>query len=132
LVVFFRTAIENNEQHEVEVASSRAVAEEDASNSGKDIAQGIESTFLALDLFVLVISTHSSLSDLGVLIHHFASDLLEEARNSSSRVVSTVEAHFAELQKLQENHSSQAAGINMHADKAFQNSYKVRVRLKIC
>ena len=116
----------------MEVASSRDVAEEDASNSGKDIAQGIESTFLALDLFVLVISTHSSLSDLGVLIHHFASDLLEEARNSSSRVVSTVEAHFAELQKLQESHSSQAAGINMHADKAFQNSYKVRVRLKIC
>jgi len=112
----------------VEVASSRDVAEEDASNSGKDIAQGIESTFLALDLFVLVISTHSSLSDLGVLIHHFASDLLEEARNSSSRVVSTVEAHFAELQKLQESHSSQAAGINMHADKTFQNSYKVRVR----
>jgi kinesin family protein 11 len=48
MVVFFRTAIENNEQHEVEVASSRAVAEEDASNSSKDIAQGIESTFLAL------------------------------------------------------------------------------------
>ena len=116
----------------MEVASSRDVAEEDASNSSKNIAQGIESTFLALDLFVLVISTHSSLSDLGVLIHHFASDLLEEARNSSSRVVSTVEAHFAELQKLQESHSSQAAGINMHADKAFQNSYKVRVRLKIC
>ncbi|CAD6245627.1 unnamed protein product [Miscanthus lutarioriparius] len=88
-----RTAIENNEQHEVEVASSRDVAEEDASNSGKDIAQGIE-------------------------------NLLEEARNSSSRVVSTVEAHFAELQKLQESHSSQAAGINMHADKTFQNSYK--------
>jgi kinesin family protein 11 len=131
MVVFFRTAIENNEQHEVEVASSRAVAEEDASNSSKDIAQGIESTFLALDMFVLV-STYSSLSDLGVLIHHFASDLLEEARNSSSRVVSTVEAHFAELQKLQESHSSQAAGINMHADKAFQNSYKVRARLKIC
>jgi len=54
LVVFFRTAIENNEQHEVEVASSRAVAEEDASKTSKDIAQGVESTFLALDLFILV------------------------------------------------------------------------------
>jgi hypothetical protein len=53
LVVFFRTAIENNEQHEVEVASSRAVAEEDTTNSSKDIAQGVESTFLALNLFIL-------------------------------------------------------------------------------
>jgi hypothetical protein len=53
LVVFFRTAIENNEQHEVEIASSRAVAEEDASNNSNDIAQGIESTFLALNLFIL-------------------------------------------------------------------------------
>jgi hypothetical protein len=42
--------------------------------------------------------------------------------------VSTVEVHFAELQQLQENHSSQAAGINKHADKAFQSSYKVRLR----
>ncbi|AQK51620.1 kinesin-related protein8 [Zea mays] len=49
-----RTAIENNEQHELEVASSRAVAEEDASNNSKDIAQGVESTFLALNLFILV------------------------------------------------------------------------------
>nr|CAB3483808.1 unnamed protein product [Digitaria exilis] len=90
---FFRTAAENNEQHEVEIASSRAVAEEHASNSTKDITQDID-------------------------------NLLEEARSSSSRVVSTVEAHFAELQLLQENHSSQAAGINTHADKAFQSSYK--------
>ncbi|PWZ57912.1 Kinesin-like protein KIN-5C [Zea mays] len=87
------TAIENNEQHEVEVASSRAVAEEDTTNSSKDIAQGVE-------------------------------NLLEKAQKSSSRVVSMVEAHFAELQKLQESHSTQAAGINMHADKSFQTSYK--------
>nr|CAB3481731.1 unnamed protein product [Digitaria exilis] len=87
------TAAENNEQHEAEIASSRAVAEEHASNSSKDITQDID-------------------------------NLLEEARSSSSRVVSTVEAHFAELQLLQENHSSQAAGINTHADKAFQSSYK--------
>ncbi|ONM04047.1 kinesin-related protein4 [Zea mays] len=88
-----RTAIENNEQHEVEVASSRAVAEEDTTNSSKDIAQGVE-------------------------------NLLEKAQKSSSRVVSMVEAHFAELQKLQESHSTQATGINMHADKSFQTSYK--------
>jgi hypothetical protein len=31
-----------------------------------------------------------------------------------------------ELQQLQEKHSCQAAGINTHADEAFQNSYKVR------
>ncbi|RLM61779.1 hypothetical protein C2845_PM14G20930 [Panicum miliaceum] len=85
--------VENNEQHEVEIASSRAVAEEHAANSSKDITQDID-------------------------------DLLEESRKSSSRVVSTVEAHFAELQQLQENHSSQAAGINKHADKAFQSNYK--------
>jgi len=42
--------------------------------------------------------------------------------------MSTIEAHFAELQQLQENHSSQAAGINEHADKAFQSSYKVGLR----
>ncbi|OEL29353.1 Kinesin-like protein KIN-5C, partial [Dichanthelium oligosanthes] len=86
-------AVESNEQHEAEIASSRAVAEEHASNSSKDITQDID-------------------------------NLLDEARNSSSRVASTVEAHFAELQQLQENHSSQAAGINTHADKAFQSSYK--------
>jgi kinesin family member 11 len=40
--------------------------------------------------------------------------------------MSTVEAHLAELQQLQEKHSSQAAGINTHADEAFQNSYKVQ------
>ncbi|CAO2164878.1 unnamed protein product [Urochloa humidicola] len=88
-----RMAVENNEQHEVEIASSRAVAEEHASHSSKGITQDID-------------------------------NLLDEARKSSSRVVSTVEAHFAELQQLQENHSSQAAGINTHADKAFQSSYK--------
>ncbi|CAO2190295.1 unnamed protein product [Urochloa humidicola] len=88
-----RTAVENNEQHEVEIASSRAAAEEHASHSSKGITQDID-------------------------------NLLDEARKSSSRVVSTVEAHFAELQQLQENHSSQAAGINTHADKAFQSSYK--------
>ncbi|CAO2207584.1 unnamed protein product [Urochloa humidicola] len=88
-----RTAVENNEQHEVEIASSRAAAEEHASNSSKSITQDID-------------------------------NLLDEARKSSSRVVSTVEAHFAELQQLQGNHSSQAAGINKHADKAFQSSYK--------
>lgn len=37
-----------------------------------------------------------------------------------------MEAHFGELQMLQESHSSQAAGINMHADKALQTSYKVK------
>ena len=42
--------------------------------------------------------------------------------------MSTIEAHFAELQQLQENHSSQAAGVNEHADKAFQSSYKVGLR----
>ncbi|CAL5000311.1 unnamed protein product [Urochloa decumbens] len=88
-----RTAVEDNKQHEVEVASSRATAEEHASDSSKGITQDIDS-------------------------------LLDEARKSSSRVVSTVEAHFAELQQLQENHSSQTAGINTHADKAFQSSYK--------
>ncbi|PVH37399.1 hypothetical protein PAHAL_6G302400 [Panicum hallii] len=88
-----RSAVENNEQHEVEIAWSRAVAEEHAAKSSKDITQDID-------------------------------DLLEESRKSSSRVVSTVEVHFAELQQLQENHSSQAAGINKHADKAFQSSYK--------
>ncbi|XP_062195793.1 kinesin-like protein KIN-5C [Phragmites australis] len=88
-----RTGIENNEQHEAEIASSLAVAEEHASISSKDITQDID-------------------------------NLLDEARNSSSMVVSTVEAHFAELQQLQENHSGQAAGINTHADKAFQSSYK--------
>ncbi|CAO2186451.1 unnamed protein product [Urochloa humidicola] len=88
-----RTAVENNEQHEVEIASSRAAAEEHASHSSKGITQDID-------------------------------NLLDEARKSSSRVVSTVEAHFAELQQLRENHSSQAAGINTHADKAFQSSYK--------
>ncbi|XP_062192752.1 kinesin-like protein KIN-5C [Phragmites australis] len=88
-----RIAIENNEQHEKEIASSRAVAEEHASSSSKGITQDID-------------------------------NLLDEVRDSSSRVVSTVEAHFAELQQLQENHSSQAAGINTHADKAFQSSYR--------
>ncbi|CAL5004715.1 unnamed protein product [Urochloa decumbens] len=88
-----RTAVEDNKQHEVEVASSRAAAEEHASDSSKGITQDIDS-------------------------------LLDEARKSSSRVVSTVEAHFAELQQLQENHSGQTAGINTHADKAFQSSYK--------
>ncbi|KAG2580692.1 kinesin-like protein KIN-5C [Panicum virgatum] len=88
-----RSAVENNGQHEVEIASSRAVAEEHAANSSKDITQDID-------------------------------DLLEESRKSSSRVMSTIEAHFAELQQLQENHSSQAAGVNEHADKAFQSSYK--------
>ncbi|CAO2200360.1 unnamed protein product [Urochloa humidicola] len=88
-----RTAVENNEQHEVEIASSRAAAEEHASHSSKGITQDID-------------------------------NLLDEVCKSSSRVVSTVEAHFAELQQLQENHSSQAAGINTHADKAFQSSYK--------
>ncbi|RLN04146.1 hypothetical protein C2845_PM13G25800 [Panicum miliaceum] len=92
-VLNMRSQVENNEQHEVEIASSGAVAEEHAANSSKDITQDID-------------------------------HLLEESRKSSSRVVSTVEAHFAELQQLQENHSSQAAGINMHADKAFQSSYK--------
>ncbi|CAO2177365.1 unnamed protein product [Urochloa humidicola] len=91
--VLIRTAVENNEQHEVEIASSRAAAEEHASHSSKGITQDID-------------------------------NLLDEARKLSSRVVSTVEAHFAELQQLQENHSSQAAGINTHADKAFQSSYK--------
>ncbi|KAG2585740.1 hypothetical protein PVAP13_6KG409000 [Panicum virgatum] len=83
----------SNNTHEMEIASSRAVAEEHAANSSKDITQGID-------------------------------NLLEELRKSSSRVMSTVEAHSAELQQLQENHSSQAAGINTHADKAFQSSYK--------
>ncbi|TVU04542.1 hypothetical protein EJB05_47656 [Eragrostis curvula] len=87
------SAIETNEQHEADVASCRAMAEEHASNSSKDITQDVE-------------------------------NLLEEARNSSSRVVSTVEAHVGELQQLQENHSGQAAGINTHADEAFQSSYK--------
>lgn len=47
-------AAENNEQHEVEIASSRAVAEEHASNSSKDITHYIDSTFLALDLIILL------------------------------------------------------------------------------
>ncbi|KAJ1269639.1 hypothetical protein BS78_07G227200 [Paspalum vaginatum] len=88
-----RAAIESNKQHEVEIASSRAVAEEHTSNSSKNITQDID-------------------------------NLLDEARSSSSRVVSTVEAHLAELQQLQERHSSQAAGINTHAEKAFQDSYR--------
>ncbi|RCV38270.1 hypothetical protein SETIT_8G129000v2 [Setaria italica] len=44
--VLVRMAVENNEQHEVEIASSRAMAEEHASNSSKDITQDIDSSFL--------------------------------------------------------------------------------------
>ncbi|KAL6859172.1 hypothetical protein ACP4OV_018174 [Aristida adscensionis] len=88
-----RSAIENNEQHEAEIATSRAVADEHTSNSSKEITEDID-------------------------------NLLDEARASSSRMVSTVEAHLAELQQLQESHSNQAAGINTHADKAFQSNYK--------
>lgn len=88
-----RSAIEDNEQHVTEVASSCALAEEQASNSSKDILQDID-------------------------------NLLDEARNSTSRVVSTVEAHSLEIQHLQENHSGQAVGVNEHADKALQSSYR--------
>jgi kinesin family member 11 len=102
------------------------VAEEHASNSSKDITQDIESTYLVLHLIILLTERYSCLHDLDVIKCRFASDLLEEARNSSARVMSTVEAHLAELQQLQEKHSSQAAGINTHADEAFQNSYKVQ------
>jgi hypothetical protein len=43
---FFRTTIENNEHHGVEIiASSRAIAEEHASSSSKDITQDIDITF---------------------------------------------------------------------------------------
>uniref|UniRef100_A0A0E0QMC2 Kinesin-like protein n=1 Tax=Oryza rufipogon TaxID=4529 RepID=A0A0E0QMC2_ORYRU len=87
------SAIETNEQHEAEIASSRATAEEHASNSSKDLLQDVD-------------------------------NMLQEARNSSSRVVSTVEAHLGESQHLQESHSSHTAGINTHADNAFQSSYK--------
>uniref|UniRef100_A0A0E0EP06 Kinesin-like protein n=1 Tax=Oryza meridionalis TaxID=40149 RepID=A0A0E0EP06_9ORYZ len=87
------SAIETNEQHEAEIASSRATAEEHASNSSKDLLQDVD-------------------------------NMLQEARNSSSRVVSTVEAHLGEIQHLQENHSSHTAGINTHADNSFQSSYK--------
>uniref|UniRef100_A0A0E0IFS1 Kinesin-like protein n=1 Tax=Oryza nivara TaxID=4536 RepID=A0A0E0IFS1_ORYNI len=87
------SAIETNEQHEAEIASSRATAEEHASNSSKDLLQDVD-------------------------------NMLQEARNSSSRVVSTVEAHLGEIQHLQESHSSHTAGINTHADNAFQSSYK--------
>ncbi|KAF0898400.1 hypothetical protein E2562_007241 [Oryza meyeriana var. granulata] len=87
------SAAETNEQHEAEIASSRATAEEHACNSSKDLLQDID-------------------------------NLLEEARNSSSRVVSTVEAHLVEIQHLQGNHSGQTTGINTHAENAFQSSYK--------
>jgi kinesin family protein 11 len=40
-----RGAIENNKQHEVDVASSRALAEEQASDSSKEILQDIDSNF---------------------------------------------------------------------------------------
>ncbi|KAM0877192.1 hypothetical protein ACQ4PT_035653 [Festuca glaucescens] len=88
-----RGAIENNKQHEEEIASSRSLAEEQASNSSKEILQDID-------------------------------NLLDQARDSSSRVVSTVEAHLVEIEHLQENHSGQAAGVNSHAEKAFQSSYR--------
>jgi uncharacterized protein YrzB (UPF0473 family) len=44
-VVYFRSAIETNEQHEAEIASSRATAEEHASNSSKDLLQDVDSKF---------------------------------------------------------------------------------------
>jgi len=88
-----RGAIENNKQHEVDVASSRALAEEQASDSSKEILQDID-------------------------------NLLDQARNSSSRVVSTVEEHLVEIEHLQENHSVQAAGVNSHAEKTFQSRYR--------
>ncbi|KAG8048309.1 hypothetical protein GUJ93_ZPchr0008g14046 [Zizania palustris] len=80
-------------QHEAEIASSRAMAEEQATNSIKNIVQDLDT-------------------------------ILDEARNSTSRVVSTVEDHLVEIQHLQDDHSSQTAGINTHAEKAFQRSYK--------
>ncbi|CAM0911628.1 unnamed protein product [Alopecurus aequalis] len=88
-----RGAIENNKQHEAEIASSRALAEEQSSDSSKEILQDID-------------------------------NLLDQARNSSSRVVSTVEIHLAEIEHLQENHSGQTAGVNSHAEQAFQSSYR--------
>jgi hypothetical protein len=47
---YFRAAIENNEQHEAEIASSRALAEEQASNSSKEILQDIDSNFYVLNM----------------------------------------------------------------------------------
>ncbi|EHA8588174.1 putative Kinesin-like protein KIN-5C [Cocos nucifera] len=87
-----RSAIESNEQHDVEVASARTAAEEDVAKNSMEVLQ------------------------------HFDS-VMDHERNSASAMMEAVEAHSATLQKLQEEHSSQATYINRHAESTFQNDY---------
>ncbi|ONK71285.1 uncharacterized protein A4U43_C04F6900 [Asparagus officinalis] len=87
-----RTAIENNEQHDSEIASARTVIEEDVTKNNKDIQHHIE-------------------------------NVLEHTKESTKGALAAMEAHYAALQQLQEDHGSQASDINRHAEKTFQNTY---------
>ncbi|XP_073098956.1 kinesin-like protein KIN-5C [Elaeis guineensis] len=87
-----RSAIESNEQHDMEVASARTAAEEDVAKNSMEVLQ------------------------------HFDS-VMDHERNSASAMMEAVEDHSATLQKLQEEHSSQATDINRHAEGTFQNNY---------
>ncbi|XP_038973722.1 kinesin-like protein KIN-5C [Phoenix dactylifera] len=56
------------------------------------------------------------------VLQHF-DGVMDHERKSASAAMAAVEAHSATLQKLREDHSSQAADINSHTERTFQNSY---------
>ncbi|MQM03110.1 hypothetical protein Taro_035884 [Colocasia esculenta] len=50
--------------------------------------------------------------------------VLEHARESSSRMMASVEAHGSLLEKLREDHATQASHIEQQSEKTFQERYK--------
>ncbi|XP_072998391.1 kinesin-like protein KIN-5C [Typha latifolia] len=56
------------------------------------------------------------------ILQHFEI-VLDYERNSTSGVMSAVEAHSATLRQLEEQHTTQTTDINRHAENAFQHSY---------
>ncbi|KAG6500958.1 hypothetical protein ZIOFF_040820 [Zingiber officinale] len=98
LDVHIRSAIDSNEQHDIEIASARDAAVDAASKSSSDIIQNLESVFLLC--------------------------MLEHEQERVKQVITAVELHDTHIRELQVSHATHAADINRHAEETFQNNYQ--------
>lgn len=127
-VLWCRSAIEINEQHDAEVSSAREAVEEDVMKSNKELLGHFESE-LSISFSFLIEDKHCSLyiytQKILSLCWLLTAGVLEHERECKSEVLAAVEAHSGTLRQLHEAHNNQAEVIQRNAHDTFQDRYMV-------
>ncbi|KAL6005274.1 Kinesin-like protein KIN-5C [Asimina triloba] len=128
-----RNTTESNEQHDQEIVSARAVAEQDVTESCSSILQHFESKLHQFRTFetkrrVLKWKKSNGKSGINcyVKVHRVLNDddsISEQEQKSVSGIIAAVKAHASTLHKLEDDYCAQVVEMEQQAHTSFQDRY---------